>query len=233
MSLSVRFFPVAVLILAACITGRQAFTQTRLIQLDDYAKVCSVSDPQISPDGKSIVFVLSRINLKDDRADRELVLVDIASGALRPLTYDRRDLGSPRWSPNGDRMAFEALDSAAKNPHVQIFSLPMSGGDAKKISDASDGVEQFAWRPDGREIAYVAPDEPANKQEIDKHLDAFEVGDNNYLATEAETSSHLWLIQADGGMPKRLTSGAWSVLETADFGGAMVRGHRRRYSPVH
>jgi len=50
---------------------------------------------------------------------------------------------------------------------------------------SSNGIEQFAWRPADRNIAYVTSDEPANKKEMEKHHDAFEVGDNDFLATEA------------------------------------------------
>ncbi len=189
--------------------------QTRKIELSDLAKITSASDPQISLDGKSIVFVVSHPNIEQDRSDRELVLMDIASGAQRILTYDRKGVGSPRWSPNGDRLAFVAVEGTAKDAKPQVFVLPMTGGEAHKLTDAPEGIEQFAWRPNGQDIAYVTSDEPENKKEIEKHHDAFEVGDNDYLATEAALPSHLWLIAADGGKPKRLTSGAWSLPKSA------------------
>ncbi|HKW64459.1 MAG TPA: S9 family peptidase [Candidatus Acidoferrum sp.] len=209
--LSVILFFVCI-ILGGPALGR---AQSRHIELNDLAKIISVSDPQISPDGKSVVVVVGRQNLDQDRTERELVLIDIANGAQHPLTYERKTAGSPRWSPNGDRLAFTANDGAGKDARPQIFVLSMNGGEARKISDAPNGIEQFAWRPDGREIAYVTSDEPANKKEIEKHNDAFEVGDNDYLTTEAPQPSHIWLISADGGNPKRLTSGAWSLPKSA------------------
>jgi dipeptidyl aminopeptidase/acylaminoacyl peptidase len=189
--------------------------QSRHIELNDMARIVSVADPQISPDGKTIVVVVSRINLEQDRSDRELVQVDVATGAQHPLTFERKTAGSPRWSPNGDRLAFTANAGTGKDARPQIFILPMSGGEARKITDAPNGIEQFAWRPNGREIAYVTSDVPANKKEIEQHHDAFEVGDNDYLATEAALPSHLWLVSADGGNAKRLTSGAWSLPKSA------------------
>jgi dipeptidyl aminopeptidase/acylaminoacyl peptidase len=202
-------------LLAAALLGPGASGQTRTIQLEDLAKITTVSDPQISPDGKSIACVVSRPNLDQDRSDRDLILIDIATGAPHVLTHDRRGVGSPRWSPEGDRLAFEAVDTTAKEPKLQLFILSMSGGEAKKITDAPNGVEQFAWRTNGQDIAYVTSDEPANKQDIEKHNDAFEVGDNDYLAKGPETSSHLWIIAAEGGKVRRLTSGAWSLAKSA------------------
>ena len=189
--------------------------QSRHTELNDLAKIVSVSDPQISPDGKTLVIVVSRPNLEQDRNERELVQIDIASGAQHALTYDRKSVGSPRWSPSGDRLAFTANDGTGKDAKPQIFVLRMNGGEAKKISDAANGIEQFAWRPDGQEFAYVTSDEPANKKEIEKHNDAFEVGDNDYLATEAAQPSHIWLVPVDRGKAKQLTSGAWSLPKSA------------------
>ncbi len=208
-----KIIPAALLF--ATFLAARAPAQTRPIQLDDLAKITSVSDPQISPDGKSIACIVSRPNLEQDRSDRELILIDIASGSPHVLTHDRKGVGSPRWSPEGDRLAFEAVDTAAKEPKLQLFVMPMAGGEAKKITDAPNGVEQFAWRPNGQDIAYVTSDEPENKKEIEKHNDAFEVGDNDYLASGPEMPSHLWMIAADGGKPRRLTSGAWSLAKSA------------------
>jgi dipeptidyl aminopeptidase/acylaminoacyl peptidase len=200
---------------SASLVALCASAQTRKIELSDFAKITSVFDPQISLDGKSIVFVVSRPNIEQDRSDRELVLMDIASGAQHVLTYDRKGVGSPRWSPNGDRLAFVAVDGSGKDAKPQVFVLPMTGGEARKLTDAPEGIEQFAWRPNGQDIAYVTSDEPENKKEIEKHHDAFEVGDNDFLATEAALPSHIWIIASDGGKPKRLTSGAWSLPKSA------------------
>jgi len=184
--------------------------QGRRIQISDLQKIVRVADPQISPDDKSIVVTVARANMKDDRYDSELVLVNIADGAQRTLTSGRKGASSARWSPSGDRLAFLAIAGEGKDAAPQIFILPMDGGDAKQITTAPDGVEQFAWRPDGAMLAYVTPD-PADKKAIEAHHDAFEVGDTDYLETAAAMPSHVWLVPADGGAAKRLTSGSWSL----------------------
>src|ERR1700728_3391935 len=124
-------------VLLATATGS---AQERRIQLEDVTKIVTVSDPQISPDGKSIICVVSRQNFDENRSDRELVLVDVATGAQRVLTLDRKGVGSPRWSPSGDRLAFVAVarytpdkskkdDSTKREDTFQVFVMPMSGGD--------------------------------------------------------------------------------------------------------
>jgi dipeptidyl aminopeptidase/acylaminoacyl peptidase len=202
----------ALLVLAA---PGWAKAQARKIELSDLQKIVRVSSPEISPDAKSIVIVVSRVNWDEDRRDSQLVLVDIATGAQRPLTNIRKGLGSPQWSPSGDRLAFLAVTGEEKKAAEQIFVLPLNGGEPQQITSAPLGVEQFAWRPDGSLIAFVSPDEPPNKAEIEKHHDLFEVGDNDYLATAAPTPSHIWLVSASGGQAKRLTSGAWSLSKSA------------------
>ena len=210
-------------------TAPDAAAQARRITLDDLGQIVKLGDPQISPDGKSIVIVVSRTNFDDNRYDSELVLVDVATGAQRVLTRDRKMLAHPRWSPTGDRLAFlaqaapkpkKAKGDAAKpaeapaepaEPNRQIVLLPMTGGDAVVLTSAPEGVQQFAWRPDGGAIAYVTLDEPADRAALKRGEDAFEVGNNDYMATSAARPSHIWLVAADGGEAKRLTSGAWSL----------------------
>ena len=223
-----------VMLLTVLFAALTTSAQEHRIQLEDLTKIVNVSDPQISPDGKSIVCVVSRPNFDEDRSDRELVLVDVATGAQRVLTYDRKGVGSPRWSPSGDRLAFVAVvpftrekkkddtpkkdekdEPKKREDSPQVFVMSMSGGDAKKVTNAPNGVEQFAWRPNGKDIAYVSSDDPPNQKEIEKHNDSFEVGDNDYLATGAPTSSHIWLVSAEGGNAKRLTSGSWSLPKSA------------------
>jgi dipeptidyl aminopeptidase/acylaminoacyl peptidase len=230
---TVRILTGAVALLAALPAANTNAASKRL-ELGDLAAIVRVSDPQLSPDGKSIVFVLARPNVADARYDRSLVLIDVAGGSQRILTYGRREVASPRWSPSGDRIAFidravptpepgvsgsapansatpPKTDPAHGDPKDEVFVMPMNGGDAHRITSAPRDVEQIAWSPDGTQIAFATADENPKKQEIERHNDAFEVGDNDYLATETQMPSHVWLVSANGGTARRLTSGAWSV----------------------
>jgi len=174
-------------------------------QVNDRLRLVNLTDPQISPDGKSIVLIVAHANTKDNRWDGDLVLVDVASGDQRTLTYERRGVASPRWSPDGTQIAFLANVDQKR----QIFLTPMSGGDPHRITDAPRGVQQIAWSPDGSQIAYVTADEPPPNE--DKNNRSFEIGDDDYLTTVAPTPSHVWVVDAASGKSHRVTSGTWSL----------------------
>jgi dipeptidyl aminopeptidase/acylaminoacyl peptidase len=180
-------------------------------ELSDVSKLVGLRDPQVAPNGRSIVVVASRPDFDKNKFKTELVLVNVETEQQRVLTHDREGVHHPRWSPDGGRLAFLATLGSGKDAHSQIFVMPMNGGDAQRITSAAHGVQHFSWSPDGKQMAFATADDPENKKEIEKHNDSFEVGDNDYLATEAPTPTHIWLVSAEGGEAKRLTSGSWSL----------------------
>ena len=177
--------------------------------IESAGKIVRVADPEISPDGKAIALVVSRVNYGEDRYDPELVLIDVATRAQHVLTHDRRGVSQPRWSSDGTRLAF--LASVEGKP--QIFVLPLGGGEAWQITRSATGVQQYAWRPGAsNQIAYVAADEAPKVTGEESHNRAFEIRNNHYLLQEAPRPAHVWLVGADGkGAARRLTSGEWTL----------------------
>ncbi|MDP2481171.1 MAG: S9 family peptidase [Candidatus Palauibacterales bacterium] len=186
-------------------------------RLTDVRRIVQVGSPEISPDGRRVAVTVSRQDWEKDKSRRELDLVDAATGSMRPLTYRRDGVSSPRWSPSGDRLAFVARDSATKES--QVWVLHMDGGDPMRLTDSKTGISSYSWSPDGRSIAYIAQDTVPDPKAVKHHEDAFQVTLNNYQVRKAVQPWHLWMIPADGGTAKRLTSGNWS-LQTVPGGAA-------------
>src|SRR5258708_4143283 len=160
-----------------------AAAQSRRMDLDDLGRVVRVSDPQIAPDLTSIVVVVSRANYDDNRHDADLVMVDVATGAQRVLTRDRRGVSQPRFSAKGDRIAFLASvpTGATQQPRSQIFVMPLDGGDAYRVTSAAKGIQQYAGSPDGRSFAFVTEDEPEQKKGPERFNDSSEAENDNFL----------------------------------------------------
>jgi dipeptidyl aminopeptidase/acylaminoacyl peptidase len=184
------------------------------LHLADITKVVRLTDPEISPDGRSIAVVAGQPNLEEDRTDNELLLVDVASHSTRVLTR-REHAGFPRWSPDGRTLAFLAADD---KKNLQIWTLSIEiGGDSTQLTHSATSIEQMAWRPDGKALAFVAEDQEPERKGRDKFNDAIEIGSNDFLVHSRQMPAHLWMIElpaaADVKMPeaKRLTSGTWSL----------------------
>jgi dipeptidyl aminopeptidase/acylaminoacyl peptidase len=182
----------------------------RRFDLADLGHLVQLADPQVAPDGRSVVLVVSRANEAENRYDPELVSVDLATRVQRKLTFERQGLSSPRFSPAGDRLAFLAAGTPPSTT-TQVYVMSVTGGDARRVTAAARGVSQFAWRPDGATLAFIAEDETIARIGAARFDDAFEVGNDGYLTTHAPAPSHLWLVSADGGEPRRLTAGTWSL----------------------
>ena len=180
----------------------------RTFSMDDLRTLVGVTSPAVAPDGKRAVVVVTRIEWNDDRYDRDLDVIDLATHARRTLTYHRKGLSSPRWSPDGTKLAF----LASEGDESQVFMMPMDGGDARPVTNAPAGVEQFAWRPDGGAIAYVAADAPPKKTGADRFRDAFVVGNTPITAQKAPPPLHLFVAGTEpGAKPRQLTHTEGSV----------------------
>jgi dipeptidyl aminopeptidase/acylaminoacyl peptidase len=199
-------FSAAVLLGFTLLTA-QVPAQRPRITWADAEKVVGLADAQIAPDGRAILVTVSRVLVAENRVERELNCIEAATGLRRVLVKGRKGLGHARWSPSGDRVAFLAeLDGKS-----QIFVLPMAGGEAQAITHSPTGVPQFTWSPDGKRFAFAQADEAPKLPETRKGEDGFEAGDDDLYADSAELPAHAWVISAEGGEARRLTSGNWSL----------------------
>ncbi len=139
-----------VLLLAAALPALAA--PKRPIELADLFKFKRVSDPQVAPDGRHAVYVVSEVLWDENRTQSDLWLVDTATGAACALTSTPRNERSPRWSPDGQWLAFESN----RGGDYQIWLLPMAGGEARQLTTLATGASGPRWSPTGDRLAFVS-----------------------------------------------------------------------------
>ena len=131
---------------------------TRFITETDLFRFTWIADPQISPDGSTVAFVRVTVNEKENRYESSLFTVP-AGGAENPrrLTSGVRDT-SPRWAPDGRRLVFlRAAEKDGKAQPAQIHLLAMDGGEARPLTELTNGAGTPVWSPDGKTIAFGSP----------------------------------------------------------------------------
>jgi dipeptidyl aminopeptidase/acylaminoacyl peptidase len=180
------------------------------ITLQSLRGIVHIKDVQISRDGSKVAFVRSIGDYQHDLWKRTLVVVAAAGGPPQVVTAAMNDLDDPHWSPSGTQLAYLANDKAKT---VQLFVVPARGGPARQVTHTARDVEQYAWSPDGAQLAYVTQDGPRKPRAAAHHDDLWEVHDDGFLTVDEPRPSHLWLVNAGGGTPRRLTHGSWSILE--------------------
>ena len=176
------------------------------------------SDPQISPDGRTIVYVRRANDIMTDRTRASIWSIDVASGEQTPLVGGPGSHGGPRWSPDGSKLAY--VSSADGMVGAQLYVRWMRTGATARITGLPATPNAIAWSPDGKRIAYAmfvpdegtklgkAPDKPegANWAEPLQVIDAvvYRTDDGGYNKPGYE---QIFWVPADGGAPTQLTFG--------------------------
>jgi dipeptidyl aminopeptidase/acylaminoacyl peptidase len=202
-----RFFLCSALVSSLLAIPAQG-ANVRTLELHDLRREVTLTEPEISPDGKRIALLVGRGDYERDIVADRIVMIDVASGAQHPLPISKDSIASLRWSPSGDRIAF--LASSADDPK-QLYVASPAGSGLRELTRTQSGIENFAWRPDGRAIGFVTENVAPVRHGSAKFNTSFEVGDNDYLTTAAPLPSHLWVVAISGGAPTRLTNGSWSI----------------------
>lgn len=153
-SVVARAFVGAALVLSlSFVAGTPATAQEkRPVTLDDLFKFKRVSDPQVSPDGRHVVYVVSEVLFDENRTQSDLWIVETTGGKARPLTTTPKNESHPRWSPDGQWIAFQSN----RDGDTQVWLLPLAGGEARRLTSLSTGADSPVWSPTGDRIAFVS-----------------------------------------------------------------------------
>ncbi len=204
------------------------FADGRPMTIDDLLAIKSVSDPQISPNGESIVYVVSELDRATDKTDSTLWLVPTAGGEPKRLTTAPGTNNHPRWSPDGKTLAFVS----SRGGTAQVWLLPMDGGEARQLTKLPIDVSGPIWSPRGERLAFTAEVYPGTSPEQtaakDKEKEASKskvrIFDHlmirHWNAWNEGKKSHLFVADASTGAAHDLTPKLEVNTPPAPFGGS-------------
>ena len=130
----------------------------RPLSLDDLARLKDVRDPQCAPDGKSIAFVVSQIDVKDDKpGSGHIWTVGVDGQHERQITSSTDSESSPRFSPDGKYLSFTS-SRPGKAKGNQVWLLDRSGGEAFQLTEITGRLQGYEWSPDSKRLALVVGD---------------------------------------------------------------------------
>ena len=224
-------FATALALMGAAALPSLAFAQmaegpSRTFQGADIFGIRTASDPQVRPDGGAIAYVRTTQDVTIDNGRASLWLVDPVTGVQTPLASDDRDNFTPRWSPDGTRLAYVSAGPGG----AQLYVRWMGAGRSAKVATLEHAPNSVAWSPDGKMLAFIMLVEdqgqplgqPLSKPEGAKWADPLKVIDRvTYRADGAgylkNGYRHLFVVSADGGAPRQLTFGKYDDGGPIDF----------------
>ncbi|MEO7674010.1 MAG: S9 family peptidase [Pyrinomonadaceae bacterium] len=202
---------VSILILIAATLSIGVFSQTPF-SFNELVNAKRVGDPQLSPDGKRVAFTIGIVNKAENRTVTHIYVVKIDGSDQKQLTNGTASHSSPRWSPNGDHIAYISGG--------QLWVMEEDGDDKEQVTKISSGAGNPVWSPDGKWIAFsseVYPEctsDACNKAEDDK-AEASKVKAKvaerllfkHWNEWRDRKRAHVFIIPKDGGIARDLTPG--------------------------
>jgi acylaminoacyl-peptidase len=202
---------------AAPATAQQPANATKFTARDVF-DLEWVTDPQISPDGRRVIFGRTGYDIIKDAQRSALWIANTDGSDVRALLSPERRAGSPRWSPDGGRILFVATVDG----NAELVVRWMDSGQEARLTKLADAPGALSWSPGGKWIAFtmfvpaeqkplvsmIAPPEGANWGPPLKYIESL-----NYRADGQGYARsgyrHIFVLPAEGGTPRQLTDGTF------------------------
>jgi len=200
-----------------------ALAEAKPLTAESVWQVARPAGLTVSPDGRRAVFSLTRYNLKTDKGNADLQLIELPGGKTTPLTQHADSDTQPAWSPDGRNIAFLSKRGHEQN---QLFVLPVFGGEAKNITQLPVAVSSPVWLPDGKQILFVAEVPAGFDGDFQKLAAAKAAEKDNKVSAKVtenrmyrfwdhwltdETYPHFFTVELETGVIRHLTPG-WKTL---------------------
>jgi dipeptidyl aminopeptidase/acylaminoacyl peptidase len=195
---------VVTLTCAWVLVGASLASAQRPMTLVDILNVPNLADPQLSPDGRQIVYVLAEADWKANKRIGHLWRVNADGTGSVQLTQGPDGESSPLWSPDGKTIAF--LARRGDDEATQIYLLPAAGGEGRRLTKHETRVANISWSADGSTLYFVAA-EPKTAEQKAKE----KARDDVYAFDENYQQEHLWQVRVADGAEERITRGDYSV----------------------
>ena len=214
--------PRLILMILSLTIALPAQTARHPLKLDDISRLREVRDPQVSPDGQWVAYVVSTVDVKEDKTNSHIWVVSFDGKVNRQMTSSQESEASPRWSPDGKYLAFTSSRAGAAKGS-QVWLLDRSGGDAVQLTELKGRLQGYEWSPDSKRLALVVGDpdpeadatpgpategarpKPPKPIVIDRYK--YKQDGQGYILTGRH--SYIYLFDIASKKLDRLTAGKW------------------------